>query len=307
MGELDLRTALRSMTLIREFEAESGRLRATGAIACSVHQCTGQEAIAVGAMLALRAGDTVAATYRGHHWAIACGIPIDSLMAEFMGRESGLNGGRAGAGLFLSPEHGFLCESGIVGATGPIATGAALAYRHDGTHRVAVASFGDGAMCFAAAAWLPVIFMCENNGYAEFTESTAMVRVPRLSDRAAAYGFSGIRIDGDDPAEVFAVVGDAADRARDGGGPILIEAMTHRLAGHNSFDLEPYRPRGEKERWREVDCIARLRARLGSTGISDGELEAIQQSAVDTVASAVARAEAAPLANALTVRDHVYA
>ncbi|MBI2755429.1 MAG: thiamine pyrophosphate-dependent dehydrogenase E1 component subunit alpha [Chloroflexi bacterium] len=304
------------MTLIRAFEERAIRLRSSGDIACSVHPCNGQEAIAVGARLALRDDDTVAATYRGHHWAIATGLPLDALMAEFLGRESGLNGGRAGAGLFLSIEHGFLGESGIVGATGPIATGAALAHQFEGRGRVSVASFGDGAMnqgaiheamCFAAVCDLPVIFMCENNGYAEFTDAAAMVRIPRLADRAASYGFPGIQIDGDDLEAVVAAVALAAKRARAGEGPTLIEAMTHRLGGHHTFDAQQYRPKGEQQSWAAADCIVRLRERLRDGGVGADRLSEIDREAEAMVDAAVGKAMAAPLSDPSTLLEHVYA
>ena len=196
---LDLLDVYRSTYAIRRFEERAAELRHSGEITCSVHLCIGQEQVAVAARAALRRTDVVVATYRGHHWAIAWGVPIDALFAEFLGRADGINGGRAGAGLLMSPRHGFLGETGIVGAGPPIAVGAALAARYDGSERVALVAFGDGAMNqgavheamnLAAVLDLGVIFLCENNGYAEYTPTEAMFRIDALADRAHAYGFS---------------------------------------------------------------------------------------------------------------------
>ena len=207
--------AFRTMVTIREFENHAAQLRNRGVIVCSLHLANGQEAIAVGAHAALGSSDTVNATYRGHHWAIACGIPLEALFGEFMGRATGVNGGRGGAGFFADPDHRFLGENGIVGAGAAIGAGAALAARYDGSGRVALTAFGDGAlnqgavheaMSFAAILSLPVVFVCENNGYAEYTPTESMFPAGPLESRAAIYGFPGVAVDG----------GDLARRPRDG-------------------------------------------------------------------------------------------
>jgi TPP-dependent pyruvate/acetoin dehydrogenase alpha subunit len=316
VSTLDLLQAYRTMLLIRQFELAAAELRTDGRIICSLHLCNGQEAIAVGARSALRPGDTVVATYRGHHWGITWGIPLDALMAEFMGGEAGVNGGRAGAGLFVAPEHGFLGEIGIVGGGCPIAVGVGLASIHDGSDRVSLVAFGDGAlnqgavheaMSFAAIYDLPVIFVCENNGYSEYTVTSSMFRIGRLSDRAAAYGFPGEHIDGDDPAAVFETVGAAADRAREGGGPTLIEAVTHRLEGHHTHDPQHYRSRDERVRWAELDALVRLRSRLATDGVAtEQELGDIERAVRAEVADAIEAASASPPADPARLLEQVY-
>ena len=309
MSGLDLLEAYRLMATIRCFEVRAAELRAAGEIVCSLHLCIGQEAIAVGARAALERPYTVLATYRGHHWAVACGVPLEALFAEFLGREGGVNGGRGGAGLFVAPEAGFLGENGIVGAGAPIAVGVALASRYDGSGRVSLVAFGDGAlnqgtvheaMNFAAVYDLPVVFVCENNGYAEYTPTQAMFRVARLADRAQAYGFPGVQVDGEDPEAVFAAVTEAAERARAGHGPTLVEAVAHRLEGHHTHDLEQYRPREEKSDWQRHDALARLRSKLGD------ETDSVDVSVALVVEDAIARAKASPPADPGTLLDYVY-
>lgn len=309
MSHLDLLAAYRTMATIRGFETRAAELRATGEIVCSLHLCNGQEAIAVGARAAIEQGDTVLATYRGHHWAIACGVPLDALFAEFLGREGGVNGGRGGAGLFVAPEVGFLGENGIVGGGAPIAVGVALAARYDGSGRVSLAAFGDGAlnqgavheaMNFAAVYNLPVVFVCENNGYAEYTSTPAMFRIARLADRARAYGFPGVQVDGEDPEAVFAAVAKAVERARAGEGPTLVEALAHRLEGHHTNDSEHYRPREEKSDWQKYDAIARLRSRLGE------QVESVAATVAQAVEDALDQARASPPADPVTLLEHVY-
>ncbi len=243
----------RTMWRIRLFEGKVTELKLAGQIAGSVHLCSGQEAIPVGAVAGLDlARDVVFATYRGHGWAIACGSDLTSLLAELLGRSTGINGGRCGSAYLSDPDRGFYGENSIVGAGVPHAVGAALASRYDHSGRVAVAAFGDGAlnqgavheaMNLAAAMSLPVIFIVESNTYSEMTPTMAMVGNPNLFERAAAYGFPGLRIDGNDPAAVTDAIRWARERASDGLGPTLVEAMTERLAGHYIGDPEHYRGR----------------------------------------------------------------
>jgi TPP-dependent pyruvate/acetoin dehydrogenase alpha subunit len=314
--KFDLLGAYKSMLTIRMFENLAYALRLDGTIKCSVHLANGHEAIAVGTCHALQDPDVVFATYRGHHWAIACGVPLDALFAEFMGRESGLNGGRGGAGLFLAPQYGFLGENGIVGGNTPIAVGAALATRFDGSSRVAISAFGDGAlnqgavheaMSFASLYQLPVIFLCENNGYAEYTKTDSMFRIPELSERARAYGFPGERVDGGDPHAVFVTLQAAIDRARSGGGPTMVEARVYRLEGHHTHDPEHYRSRDEKQAWREFDPLARTRSLLIETGVDNKVCDLLARDVTDVVAAAAEKAREEPEADANTVFGHLYA
>ena len=308
----------RQMVTIREFENHAAQLRSRGTIVCSLHLSNGQEAIAVGAQAALEPVDTVNATYRGHHWAIACGTSLEALFGEFMGRETGVNGGRGGAGFFADPDHGFLGENGIVGAGVPIAVGAALAARYDGSGRVALAAFGDGAlnqgavheaMSFAAIYRLPVVFVCENNGYAEYTPTASMSPGGALELRAAIYGFPGTAVDGTDPRAVRTKVAAAVTRARGGGGPTLVVATARRLGGHHTHDPEQYRPEGEKAAWiAESDPIPKLRGAILAEGLADEAALADAEAAARTDVREAAQAAAEqPAADPSTLEHHVYA
>lgn len=305
----------RSVLEIRRFEERVREMRKSGQITCSLHLCIGQEQIAVAARAALADSDVVFATYRGHHWAIACGTPLAGLFAEFMGREGGINGGRAGAGLFVAPRYGFLGENGIVGGGAPIAVGAALASRFDGSERVSLVAFGDGAlnqgavheaMNFAAVFRLGVVFLCENNGYAEYTPTNDMFRIERLADRAAAYGFPGESVDGVDPRAIHVAVRRAADRARAGDGPTLLEVRARRLEGHHTHDAEHYRPTGEKESWHEGDPLSVLRARLVEDGITDAAITGLEREVESELDEALAVADASPPADPGSVLEHVH-
>ena len=306
------------MVTIREFENHAAQLRSKGTIVCSLHLSNGQEAIAVGARAALQPTDTVNATYRGHHWAIACGTPLEALFGEFMGRETGVNGGRGGAGFFADPDNGFLGESGIVGAGVPIGVGAALASRYDGSGRVALTAFGDGAlnqgavheaMSFAAIYRLPVVFLCENNGYAEYTPTASMFPGGTLERRAAIYGFPGAGVDGTDPRLVQGAVAEAVGRAREGGGPSLVVATARRLGGHHTHDPEHYRPEGEKAAWAaEADPIPKLRSAILAEGLAGEEaLTRIEAEARGDVRDAARSAAEAPASDPATLEHHVYA
>lgn len=309
-------TDLLAMWRIRAFEDKVHALRMEGPIVGSVHLCTGQEAVPVGACDALEPEDALFATYRGHGWALARGVPAQPLFAELMGRTGGVNGGRGGSAYFTAAEYGFHGENSIVGAGAPIACGAALAGRFDGSNRVAVTVFGDGAMNqgsvheamnFAAAFDLPVVFVCENNRYSELTPIADMVRSGRLADRAAAYGMPGHRIDGNDPESVRFHVRDAVEVAREGGGPTLLECMTERLVGHYIGDAEAYRQPGEMDRIRRREPIARLREGLLADGVPTAELDAVETRARAETEAAAEAALASPLADPTTAREHLYA
>ncbi|GLY90295.1 thiamine pyrophosphate-dependent dehydrogenase E1 component subunit alpha [Actinoallomurus iriomotensis] len=307
---------LLAMWRIRAFEEKVRDLRAEGSIVGSVHLCIGQEAIPVGACDALEPEDALFATYRGHGWAIARGVPVTPLFAELMGRATGVNGGRGGSAYFTAADHGFHGENSIVGAGAPIACGAALAGRFDGSGRAAVTVFGDGAMNqgavheamnFAAAFDLPVVFVCENNGYSELTPIADMVRSDRLAGRAAAYGMPGHRIDGNDAEAVRFHMRDALEVAREGGGPTLLECVTERIAGHYIGDAETYRRPGEMDRIRRREPIARLREGLLADGVPAAEIDAVETRARAEIDTAARTALAAPLADPATVKEHLYA
>lgn len=308
---------LRQMVRIRYFEEEVLRLRLANEIVGSVHLCNGQEAVYVGATGALDLSrDAVFPTYRGHGWAIGCGVPLDALFAELLGRESGTNGGRGGSAYLSSPDHGMYGENSIVGAGAPIAVGSAIAARFDGSGRVSLVAFGEGAMNqgavheamnFAGAKKLPVIFLVENNTFAEMTVTESMIGIERLSDRATAYGFDGLQVDGNSPDAVRGAVRSAVSRARTGEGPALIEVMTQRIVGHYIGDVQHYRSKEDQERALADEPIARAIGELRSNGMSQEEIDRILAEISDEVRTASARALNSPIADITTVSEHLYA
>lgn len=302
------------MLVIRKFEERVYQLRMMGKIIGSVHLANGQESVAVGACSARRKDDPVFATYRGHGWAIACGADLTALFAELMGRAGGVNGGRGGSAYFSVPEVGFYGENSIVGAGTPIANGAALAARFQGTARVPISVIGDGAMNqgavheafnLAASMRLPVVFVCENNEWAELTPIASTVGQPELYRRAEGYGMAGVRIDGNDPFLVETTAREALDRARGGGGPTLIEAMTQRIVGHYIGDPEAYRDQAERERLSRVEPIAAMRRDLQEAGLGN-EVASLEESVEAEVREAAKRADAMPPADTATVLEHVH-
>jgi len=308
--------ALDTMLRIRLLEEKITELRKAQSIQGSIHLCIGQEAIYAGSCQALRADDAVFSTYRGHGWALARGVPAQGILAELLGRESGVCRGRGGSAMFSAADHGFYGENSIVGAGAPIACGAALASVLRGEGRVALTAFGDGAMNqgaiheamnFAAYRDLPVLFICENNTYAELTPVAETVRDAELHKRAAAYGMPGERVDGNDVAAVRDCVAHHAARARAGQGPALIEMMTQRLVGHYYGDLQGYRPRGELTEARQREPIARLRQHLEASGVAADALAALEAAAAADIARAAEAGLAAPLADPATVMEHLYA
>lgn len=307
---------LHSMWRIRALEEKVRDLRMAGDIVGSVHLSIGQEAGPVGACGELESSDALFATYRGHGWALARGVPAEAMLAELAGRVTGVNGGRGGSAYFTAPEYGFHGENSIVGAAAPIAVGAALAGRFDGSARVAVTVFGDGALNqgavhealnMAAAFRLPVVFMCENNIYSELTPIADMVAEPELWRRAAGYGMVGERLDGNDPAAVRVATRAALQRARSGQGPTLLELMTERLVGHYIGDAEQYRRPGELDEARAREPISRLREALAAAGVPQADLDGAETRARVEVDGAATAAMAAPHADPKTARDHVYA
>ena len=304
---------LRAMWRIRAFEEKVQALHKSGDVRGSVHLCIGQEAGPVGACAALTEVDALFATYRGHGWAIARGTPLRSLFAELLGRATGVNGGRGGSAYFSAPEYGFYGENSIVGAGVSHAVGAALAGRYDGTGRLGMSVFGDGALNqgavhealnLAAVLGLPVLFLCENNRYSELTPILDMVRNERLTDRAAALGLPGVRIDGNDPVVVRETVVALAEAAREGGGPAFVELTTQRLVGHYIGDVQQYRTKDELEADGVVEPIAVATARAAGSGV---DTQALEYEVREEVEAAAELALADPLADVRTVREHLYA
>ena len=305
----------RLMLTIRRFEEITLELRESEHIVGSLHLSCGQEAIPAGACAVLGPEDRVVATYRGHGWALACGVPPVELFAELCGRATGTNGGRGGAAFLTSPHHGFVGENSIIGAGVPIANGIAFALRARESGGVAVVSFGDGAMnqgatheglVLAGLRSLPVILVCENNGWSEMTPIGAMTRVPNLAARVDGYGMPAFVVDGNDPVVVAAVVADAHDRARRGDGPTFLECKTVRLYGHYNGDVEHYRSKENKEAAYAADPVGRLRGRLLVDGeMSLGELEDLERAVAEKLDNARADAIDAPFPDPQTASAHV--
>ncbi|HEY3765169.1 MAG TPA: thiamine pyrophosphate-dependent dehydrogenase E1 component subunit alpha, partial [Gaiellales bacterium] len=289
------------MVRIRAFEDEMQRLFLRGEVHGTVHLYTGQEACAVGVCSVLRDGDRVAATYRGHGAALAMGTAPRGLAAELMGRSTGVCGGRAGSMNVIDLEHGLIGCFGIVGGSIAAATGAGLALQRSGG--VAVAFFGDGAanhgyfhecLNFARVCRLPVVFVCENNLYGEFTPMQAVTAGGDIRARAAAYDMPAEKVDGNDVERVRAAAEAAADHARRGDGPAFIECLTYRHLGHSKTDPGVYRREGELDEWLARDPLTVAAARLADDGTAADEIAAAEAAARAEVAAGVAAAVADP-------------
>jgi TPP-dependent pyruvate/acetoin dehydrogenase alpha subunit len=285
LDDLDLYTGIyRRMLLIRGFEDLVQSLFLAGEVYGTTHLYSGQEAIATGFASVLEERDRVAATYRGHGHALALGVDTQALLDEMLGRASGINGGRAGSMNVNSPADRLIGSFGIVGGSIAAATGAALALKRT-TGGVAVAFFGDGAMnqgyvfeClnFAKVLELPLVLVCENNGYGEYTAFEA-VTAGEIRGRVEVMNVPAETIDGMSVWTVREAAHHAVGHARAGKGPIFVEAITYRFVGHSRSDPGAYRPEGELDRWRARDPIVVLRAQLESEGADPGALDGIEQ------------------------------
>ncbi len=281
------------------------------------HLALGQEAVAAGFAAAMNPDDYTFCTYRGHHHTLARGASMLSVLGELMGRQCGLMKGKGGSMHLTSVAHGVMGSYAIVGAHLPIAAGAALSAQYRGTKQIAVAFFGDGATNIGAfhealnlaAVWkLPVLFVCENNGYMEYTPIGSVTAVEHpAADRAAAYGLARQVIDGNDADVVFTTAREAVARARSGGGPSLIECMTYRHSGHSRADPAKYRPKEELEEWLKRDPIALYRQRLLASGVAESELAAIEAKAMANLNEATEQSKASPLPELESAFTDVYA
>jgi acetoin:2,6-dichlorophenolindophenol oxidoreductase subunit alpha len=294
---------LRQMHEIRFFEQHLQRLFEQGLIRGSTHLCIGQEAVSVGVCSALREGDTATCTYRGHGTTLAMGAPLDRTFGEILGRAGGLCGGKGGSMHLTDRSVGLLGSFAIVGAHLPIAVGAAFAARYLRQDKISVCFFGDGATNIGAfhealnlaAVWkLPAVFVCENNLYGEYSPIASTTPVEQLVDRAASYAMAAERVDGNDVIAVRRATIAAADRARGGEGPTLIEALTYRWSGHSRSDPARYRPPGELEHWQERDPIKRLCEQLGEDGVTAEDCDRVAAAAEASVAEALERAKGWP-------------
>ncbi len=302
------------MARIRAFETRVGRNFREGNIHGFVHTSIGQEAVAAGACAALRPRDLITTTHRGHGHCLAKGADPMAMMAELFGRETGTCRGRGGSMHLAQADLGILGANGIVGAGIPIAVGAALAAQAADEGTVAVAFFGEGAVhCGAfheglvlAVAWqVPVVFVCENNGYAEFTASAGAWGGPEPVERAAGYGLPAQAVDGSDVMLVEAAVKATVEDARAGAGPTFLEMRTHRLGGHYEGDAQVYRDEEELDLWRAShDPVGQLRSALEEAG--HGEAARVAWEAAEAeMDTAVEQALAAPYPDPATVLDYV--
>jgi TPP-dependent pyruvate/acetoin dehydrogenase alpha subunit len=293
-----------TMALIRAFETRVAELYRDGEIPGFVHTSLGQEAVAAGVGEALAEGDYIATTHRGHGHCLARGMEVDGMMAELFARGAGVCHGKGGSMHIADPSRGVLGANAIVGASLPLAVGAGLSSKRLGQGRVAVAFFGEGAVnqgafheaVNLAAIWdLPVLLVCENNLYAEFSDSRTLTRVPSVVDRCAAYGIEAESVDGNDVAAVYRVTQQAAARCRAGDGPFLIEAETYRWHGHYEGDSQPYKPDDEATSWRERDPLEVSTARLTAAAeASAEELATLREDALARVDAAIDRARSLP-------------
>ncbi|HLX48772.1 MAG TPA: thiamine pyrophosphate-dependent dehydrogenase E1 component subunit alpha [Streptosporangiaceae bacterium] len=292
------------MTLIRQTEQAAHDLFLAGLVKGTTHLAAGHEAVAVGASAALHPDDYVFATYRGHHHAMARGATPAECLGELMSKASGLCGAKGGSMHLTKASAGMLGSYAIVGAHLPIAAGAAWSAKIRGSGQVAVAFFGDGATNIGAfhealniaAVWaLPVLFICENNLYMEYTPIGSVTAVPNpAADRAPAYSIPAQIIDGNDVLAVAEAVAQAAQRARSGGGPAILEAQTYRHFGHSRTDPATYRPAEEVQAWLKRDPLVVARARLAELGVPAETADEADERAARIVAEAVAAAKAAP-------------
>jgi pyruvate dehydrogenase E1 component alpha subunit len=308
----------RRMVRIRQFETEAGRLMEGGKLPGFLHLYVGQEAVAAGAMSNLRDTDQISSTHRGHGHAVAKGAQFRQMFAELFGRVDGYCKGRGGSMHINDLSIGMLGANGIVGGGIPIAVGAAFAAKYRGEDTVAIPFFGDGASnigAFHEAANmagilnLPVVFVCENNGYAEFTALRDHMKLENVADRAPAYGFPSEICDGMDAIAVRAAVGRAVERARDGGGPTLVEAKTYRYYDHQGVKglRKTYRTVEEVEAWKERDAIKLLEARAVSEGVvTEAEFAQIWAEVDADIAESVKFAEDSPFPDLADFALNVY-
>jgi acetoin:2,6-dichlorophenolindophenol oxidoreductase subunit alpha len=310
-------TTLRTMWLIRRFEEAVDDLFARGLMHGTMHLSIGQEASATGVTSALREDDYITSTHRGHGHTIGKGADLTRMMAELLAKETGYCRGRGGSMHIADVATGNLGANGIVAGGIPIAVGAALASQMRGTAQVTACFFGDGAAnegafheaLNLAAIWrLPVVFVCENNKYGMSFSTARAFAIDNISERAAAYGFPGVTVDGNDADAVFLAATEAVDRARRGDGPTLLENVTYRWKGHSKSDKNLYRTRDEIDEWKSKDPLLRFEEVTRNAGsLNDADIERIHTEARDAIRDAVRTANAAPDADPATLLDAVFA
>jgi len=315
-GELTLQEAehlLYLMVLTRAFEENAEEMYALGKVHGTMHLSIGQEAIAAGASSAITRNDYLLNTHRGHGHFLAWGGDLNHMMAEFLGKENGYCRGRGGSMHIADVESNNLGANGIVGGNLPIAVGVGLSIKIRKTDQVALTLFGDGAAnegafhesLNMASIWnLPIIYLCENNLYAMSTPFDQAFKIEEISQRAAAYGIKGVTVDGNDVFAVHRAVREAAERARSGSGPTLIEAITYRWRGHSKSDRQAYRTREEVKEWMKKDPIPRFASKIG---VTEAGMKKIQEDVQIAIQKAVEFAENSPEPDVSTILEGVYA
>lgn len=318
---MDLSTTLalslyRTMKELREFELKAYEVFRSGRMPGFIHLYVGEEAVATGVTAHLKKDDYVTSTHRGHGHAIAKGISARAAMAELLGVVGGCCGGRGGSMHLYEPAAGFLGTNGVVAAGIPMAAGAALSAKLRGSGQVAVCFFGDGAVnngafhegINLAATWnLPVVFVCENNMYATETPFAKATKNTHVATRGAAYNLPGMEVDGDDVMAVYEKAGEAIERARNGGGPTLLECLTYRFFGHHVGDPgTSYRSKEEIESWKARDPIHKLRQQAVDLKLAEErDFEAIDEEVRAIIDDATAFALSSPQPGVETALDHV--
>jgi len=313
-SEATAREKLAAMQLIRAFEEKAEELFSLGRVHGTMHLSIGQEASAVGAASALQPGDYLLNTHRGHGHCLAWfESDVNAMMAEFMGKETGYCRGRGGSMHIANVEANNLGANGIVAGGLPISVGVGLSIKQRQTQQVCLAVFGDGGANTGAfheslnmaSIWkLPIIYLCENNQYAMSMPMQKAFNIERISERGAAYGMVGVTVDGNNLLDVYAAVKEAAERARAGKGPTLVESLTYRWRGHSKSDKQAYRTRDEVKEWQQRDPINRFAAVLG---LSEAELNTVRETAQKQIEAAVAFAEASPEPAVENIAEGVYA
>jgi acetoin:2,6-dichlorophenolindophenol oxidoreductase subunit alpha len=305
------------MVLMKAADDRLSKGIGTGEFMCVYWPSRGQEAIAAALGVALRPDDQLVTTYRGLHDLIGKGVPLEEIYGEMMGRTVGASRGKGGTMHIAKPEVGVMLSTGIVGAGPPVAVGLAMAAKRKGLDRVTVVSFGDGATntgsfheaANMAALWdLPMVFVCQNNQYAEMTPTADTMKLEQVADRAAGYGMPGVRVDGNDPLAVKAALDAALQRARGGAGPTFIECVTFRFRGHYFGDRMPYIPKNQLEAALAADPVPRFRRHLADAGTcGEDELAGIEDEAAATVEAALQAVMSADSPTADELDRDVYA
>jgi pyruvate dehydrogenase E1 component alpha subunit len=311
-----LLTYYKKILELRLFELKVQELYRNGRLPGFVHLYVGEEAVAVGVCAHLNVADLVFSTHRGHGHALAKGVPAGIVLAELWGKATGSSGGRGGSMHMYAPEYGFMGTNGIVGAPIPLATGAALSAKLKKKSQVVVCFFGDGAVNSGSfheavnlgSVWdLPVIYVCENNLYATEMAFLRATKNTSVASRASAYGMLGVEVDGQDVVAVHQAAQAAIERARNGGGPTLIECKTYRYVGHHEGDPgTDYRTREEVQQWKQKDPVKLARKRLLDYGVEESALQKADQEIEQLIEDAVEFAEKSPEPSAESVNEHVF-